>query len=292
MSFSYKVKKELSSLKLGSNNELMAELYAVILFSGNIGVNDFTLSFENRFVADRIWELLQQVSAFANFSVRYFTDQKSYSRCLHKVEIVNIKNLFENYHGFQKDFLPDFLRGVFILCGSISNPRAEYHLEFNVSTQKLCDNLIRVFKSCGPLNFNPGITQRRNSYVVYLKGNEKITDFLVLIGAKHTAMELIQIKMIKEVRNNINRTTNFETANISKTTSSAAKQIKAIKKIKSSHGGLESLPECLEETARLRLGHPYLPLGELAKLYKDDVSKSGVNHRLKKLIKIADEYSD
>ncbi len=184
----------------------------------------------------------------------------------------------------------DFLKNAFIAHGSIENPENEYHLEFNLPSKKLYDNLVSAFEMCKTINFNPGTIKRRNSYVVYLKGNEKITDFLVLIGAKKSAMELMQIKMVKEVRNNINRTTNFETANLSKVTNSAAKQINAIKKIKNSSGGLESLPEYLQETALLRLSHPYISLIELSKLYKNKISKSGVNHRLKKLIKISDEF--
>lgn len=290
MSFSYKVKKELSVLPLGSNDEIMAELCGIILFSGNLKNNNFILSFENKFVSDRVWEIAQQISYSNDFAVKYFTDQKSHSKCIYKVEIKNNQNLFENYTDFQKDFLSDFLRGAFIVCGSITNPETDYHLEFNISNQELCNNLVYMFKSYKSLNFNPGITERRNSYIVYLKGSEKITDFLVLIGAKQCAMEFIQIKMLKEVRNNINRTTNFETANISKVTNSAANQIKAIKKIKNFKGGLESLPEYLQETAKLRLTHPYLSLSELSKLYKNQISKSGINHRLKKLLKIADEH--
>ncbi len=284
MSFSYKVKKELSALPLGSNSKIIAELYAIILFSGNLKNNEFILSFENKCVADRVWELTEQIS----LSAKYFTDQKSHSKCIYKIK--NNENLFENQYDLQKDSLPDFLRGIFIVYGSITNPETEYHLEFNTSTQELCNSLTYILKSSESLNFNPGVIKRRGNYVVYLKENEKITDFLVLIGAKHCAMELIQIKMLKEVRNNINRTTNFETANISKVTNSAARQIKAIQKIKKSKFGLESLPEYLQETAKLRLSNPYLSLNELTKLYKNAVSKSGINHRLRKLIKISDEY--
>ena len=290
MSFSYKVKKELSALPFGSGDEIMAELYGIIFFSGNSKNNKFVLSFENKFVADRVWEMIQQILYSNDFSAKYFTDQKSHSKCTYKVEIKNNLSLFENYTDFQKDFLTDFLRGAFIICGSITNPEAEYHLEFNISNQELCNDLIYIFKSYESLSLNPGVTERRGNYVVYFKGSEKITDFLVLIGAKQCAMELIQIKMVKEVRNNINRTTNFETANISKVTTSATKQIKAIKKIKNSEGGLGSLPEYLHETAKLRLSHPYLSLNELSKLYKNQISKSGVNHRLKKLIDMANEY--
>lgn len=111
---------------------------------------------------------------------------------------------------------------------------------------------------------------------------------MVLIGAKTSAMNFMQIKMIKEVRNNVNRSTNFETANLSKTTESASEHIKAIKKIKSLKA-FDNLSRLLQETAELRLNNPYASLNDLALLHKKTVSKSGVNHRLKKLIKIAED---
>lgn len=184
----------------------------------------------------------------------------------------------------------NFLSKVFIKCGNITNPEVKYHLEFNLSPKDkfLCDAIVYTFEDVKALGFLPSITRRRGNLVIYLKDSEKITDFLVFIGAQNAAMEIMQIKMIKEVRNNINRSTNFETANLSKVTNSSAKHIDAINKIKNSIG-IEELPEHLRETALLRIMNPYISLNDLSKLYEKPISKSGINHRLKKIMDIAKE---
>lgn len=182
----------------------------------------------------------------------------------------------------------NFLNMVFIKYGNITNPEIKYHLEFDLNSQNLCDAVIYTFTHANTLGFTPSVIKRRSNFVVYLKDSEKITDFLVFIGAQKAAMEIMQIKMIKEVRNNINRSTNFETANLSKVTNSSAKHIDAINKIKNSIG-LEELPEHLRETALLRIMNPYISLNELSKLYEKPISKSGINHRLKKIMDIAKE---
>ncbi len=182
----------------------------------------------------------------------------------------------------------NFLSKIFIRYGNITNPEIKYHLEFDLNSKALCDAIIYTFEHSEALGFSPSVIKRRNNFVVYLKDSEKITDFLVFIGAQNAAMEIMQIKMIKEVRNNINRSTNFETANLSKVTNSSAKHINAINKIKSTIG-LEELPEHLRETALLRIMNPYISLSDLSKLYKNPISKSGINHRLKKIMDIAKE---
>lgn len=181
-----------------------------------------------------------------------------------------------------------FLSIMFIKCGNITNPENEYHMEFDLTSPDLCNAVIYTFEHSEALGFSPSSIKRRNHFVIYLKDNEKITDFLVFIGAQKAAMEIMQIKMIKEVRNNINRSTNFETANLSKVTNSSAKHIAAINKIKNSIG-LEELPEHLRETALLRIMNPYISLNDLSKLYKNPISKSGINHRLKRIMDIAKE---
>lgn len=182
----------------------------------------------------------------------------------------------------------DFLRKIFIKYGNITNPEVKYHLEFDINSKNLCDAIIYTFDHTEVLGFSPSVIKRRKNFVIYLKDSEKITDFLTFIGAQNTAMEIIQIKMIKEVRNNVNRSTNFETANLSKVTNSSYKHIDAINKIKNSIG-IEDLPEHLRETALLRIMNPYISLNDLSKLYEKPISKSGINHRLKKIMDIAKE---
>lgn len=179
-----------------------------------------------------------------------------------------------------------FLGIIFLKYGNITNPEVKYHLEFNLNSKDLYNAVIYAFEHAKPLKISPSVIKRRCHFIVYLKGSEKITDFLVFIGAQKTAMEIMQIKMVKEVRNNINRSTNFETANLSKITNSSSKHIEAINKIKSTIG-LEELPAPLKETALLRIMNPYMSLNELSKLYEKPISKSGINHRLNKIMDIA-----
>lgn len=179
-----------------------------------------------------------------------------------------------------------FLGILFLKYGNVTNPEIKYHLEFNLNSKILCDAAVYAFENAEPLGVSPPVIKRRNHFVVYLKDSEKITDFLVFIGAQRAAMNMMQIKMVKEVRNNINRSTNFETANLSKITNSSSKHIDAINKIKNIVG-LEELPEPLKETALLRIMNPYMSLNELSKLYEKPISKSGINHRLKKIMDIA-----
>lgn len=188
----------------------------------------------------------------------------------------------------KQELYSKFLALVFIKCGNITNPENEYHMEFDLTSPDLCDAIMHAFEHSDVLGFSPSLTERRNHFVIYLKDNQKITDFLVFIGAQKAAMEIMQIKMIKEIRNNINRSTNFETANLSRVTNSSTQHIAAINKIKESIG-IEELPEHLRETALLRIMNPYMSLNDLSRLYEKPISKSGINHRLKKIMDIAKE---
>ena len=193
------------------------------------------------------------------------------------IEIKNALNLHQ----------PSFLRGVFLSCGAVSDPKSGYHLEFNVPNKPLSLNFIELLSNIKNAHFTPHYIERRKDHIVYIKISQQITDFLALIGASKSAMDFIQIKMVKEVRNYINRTTNFETANLSKTAEASIKQIKAIENIISIKG-LDWLPQPLRETALIRLQNPYIPLEQLSSLLSKPVSKSGINHRLKKIIKLSE----
>ena len=132
--------------------------------------------------------------------------------------------------------LASFLRGAFLCCGTVTDPNKEYHLEFVVPYSNLAKDLLVALQMCGVERLQPGLTNRRGSFVVYSKGMEQVTDLLTYLGAPAAAMELMQVKMLKEVRNQINRRTNFETANLDKTASAAARQVLAIQKIAESTG--------------------------------------------------------
>lgn len=181
--------------------------------------------------------------------------------------------------------LPAFLRGAFISCGSIADPHKEYHMEFVVPYRKLAEDLCGLLTS-GEINFQPACTERGGAYVVYLKDSGKIEDILTYMGAKAASMNLMQIKMYKEAMNDINRRTNFETANMDKTYSASAKQTAAIAVI-SDTMGLASLSEDLAAVAKLRLENPDMTLKQMGEVL--GISRSGVNHRIQKLLSIAEK---
>ena len=283
LSFSYKVKKEITDSNI--KNSLM-ELCGIYIFLSSDSSLQTFVKIENDLILKRVKNLLKKNNSKTYFSLEKVFEDKfilkfnnSRKSCLNFVE-----NAFSEK--LETTFTSDFLKGAFLACGSIANPETEYHLEFNILDKKCCDLLLEILNSIAFLKLRLKIIKRRDSFVLYIKNSDKITDFLTYMDCKNCSMEIMQIKIIKEVRNNINRTTNFETANLSKTTNSSAIQINAIKKIKSTIG-LENLPEHLKETAEIRLSNPYISLQEMTKLHKLPVSKSGINHRLKKLLNIS-----
>ena len=179
-----------------------------------------------------------------------------------------------------------FLRDAFISYGMVTDPKKSYHLEFSTQEKEVADDILKYLSKIKDFNIDPKMTKRNENYVVYIKAADSITDFLTYIGAVNSAMEIMQIRMLKDVRNYVNRTTNFETANLDKTLQAAEEHINAIKKIKNTVG-LNSLPDNLKEIANLRLENPEMSLKMLGQSLKSPISRSGVNHRLEKIIQIS-----
>src|SRR5690625_3779301 len=192
----------------------------------------------------------------------------------------NLTNTFE-----KKCCQRAYLRGAFVARGSVNNPEtSSYHLEiFNLDQDHnhvLCE-LMNEFE------LNARELQRRNGYIVYIKEAEKIADFLGVVGANNALFKFEDVRIVRDMRNSVNRIVNCETANLNKTISASVRQVESIKMIKESVG-LEILPEKLQEIARVRLQYPEVPLKELGELLPSGkLSKSGVNHRLKKIESIA-----
>lgn len=179
-----------------------------------------------------------------------------------------------------------FFRGAFISCGLITDPSKKYHLEFIVQSKILAESLAD-YLSQGEIDFHPSMVKRNGNFIVYIKDSVKIENILTFMGASNASMEMMQIKMYREAINDINRKSNFETANIDKTYSASANQIAAIVTIKN-YQGLESLPDDLRTAAELRLDNPAMTLKEMSEAL--GISRSGVNHRMQKLMKIAEKY--
>lgn len=177
------------------------------------------------------------------------------------------------------------LRGAFLSAGTVTNPEKDYHLEFILSHKVLCNDLMKL---CSELDLHPKYVQRNGAHIIYFKDSESVEDLLTLMGAMESSLELMGTKMYKDMRNKVNRRMNFENANSSRAFDAAYKQIEAIRYIEE-HKGLQYLPDDLRELALLRKNNVDYSLQELADNLRDPISKSGVNHRLQRILETAED---
>lgn len=176
-----------------------------------------------------------------------------------------------------------FLRGVFIRCASVNAPDKSNHLEFKLSNEPDADELTILLRECG---FEAKVSKRRNTYIVYFKDGETIFQLLSVMGAQKYAFDFLNTIIEKQIRNDVNRVQNCELANMQKTASAALKVMEAINTLEKD-GSFDSLQEKLHYTASLRRDNPDLSLSELAQIHEPPITKSCVNHRLEKIVKIA-----
>ena len=300
MSFSSDIKVELCGVELKRECCLRAECYGVWLFSKCFTLRESAFVTETGPVARRMLELAAAgagVSGELTFGVS--RRKKPAYRVSLPEESSRLAMLEDFGHTGQETSLrvnranleneyctAAFLRGAFLTCGTATDPSKEYHLEFAVPHKNLANDLYTLLCEVEAFPLSPSLVSRKSGYVVYLKESGPIEDLLTYLGAPGAAMHLMQVKMYKEVKNNINRKTNFETANMDKTYSASARQTAAIAAI-SDTMGLESLPEELQELARLRLENPDMTLREMgARL---GITRSGVNHRLQRLLRLGED---
>ncbi len=178
-----------------------------------------------------------------------------------------------------------FLRRLFILHGSVTDPTKSFHLDYSFRFQEESAALVAILNDMG-LDFRT--TERKGRQILYLKDSTAIEDFLVSIGAQNAAFDVMNTKIMNEFRNSVNRQVNCDTANIKKQLATSQKYIEAIRYLMET-GKLETLPEELRNTAKLRMEHNQLSLSDLAKLTSPPVTKSGMKHRLEKILSYADE---
>lgn len=310
MSFSAKVKGELGRYTEMSREEALAQISAMMKVSGTIGFNGKGLSFkittENPTSARLVFTLLKE-----HFQIHSkLMAKKSNSLKKNNIYMVvideemGVRGLLKDTGIFKEvdggitlDYRIDekmvetddekraYIRGAFLGGGSVTNPEKNYHLEFVTHSEEYAQDLCELINSCG---LNSKVIQRKNSFIVYIKEGEQIVDILNIMGAHSCLLELENIRIMKEMRNNVNRLVNCETANLSKTVNAAVRQVESIKFIQSKIG-LKRLPQNLREIAELRLEYPDESLKELGEMLDPPVGKSGVNHRLRKIEKIAEE---
>lgn len=306
MAFSTDLKNELSRREIVEKNSAISELSAFIRTNGTIVFSNFsfTIRFEttNNSIIRRIFKLFKFlysydgkiiVSKISNLRKNnvykiVIEDEEISKKFLEDTYFSDLDSLFlkdELYEDItkSKDFIKNFLCGVFLGAGSIANPDKSYHLEFTLNSDELSKLVIRYLKVFG---IKAKSLEKKGQYIVYVKDSAMISDFLSLIGTVNSLFKFEETKMIKEIKNNTNRLTNCETANLDKTLNTSFTQIDAINTVYKKYGK-ENLDKNLLDLCELRLKNPTFSLKELAEIL--NISKSGVNHRFKKIIDMANK---
>ena len=308
MSFSGEVKKELYERISPARHCQLAEISAIITFCGKIIVDKeqrivLKLQTENKSLTKKIFILFQQVFGISvEFTTKSLISKKNlYELSLSGTEVLQVltacKLTVEENEDTKETTLfvkpiiagkicckRSFLRGAFLAAGSISDPEKAYHFEIVAGQERNGELLCEVMRS---FHIEAKMVVRKTHYVVYVKEGSLIVDLLNVMEAHVALMNFENVRILKDVRNTINRKVNCEAANISKTVKAAARQVEDIRLIKEKIG-LAALAEGLQEVALLRMEYPEASLKELGELLCPPVGKSGVNHRLKKLCDIAD----
>lgn len=286
MSFSSEVKEELARHLGKSRHCQIAELAALIAFEGKTYVADS----ENQLLKEKYELLIHNLFNIeeircAEDKKRIFSSVKMWNDMEQRPELTEtVKGILIQQNCCRRAFI----RGAFLAGGSISDPKKSYHFEIVCRTTEQAEQLRDIINSFG---MDAKIVARKKYQVVYLKEGAQIVDILNVMEAHVALMNLENVRILKEMRNSVNRKVNCETANISKTVNAAVKQVRDIEYIRET-AGLSSLPDNLREMALLRLEYPDAPLKELGTYLNPPVGKSGVNHRLRKISEIADGLRD
>ena len=281
MSFSSEIKEELSKTNNLKNKEEVKYEFLGYLISSNISIkkNKIEYSTENEYNINRLNKLLN------NLNIDYDICVKG-NLFVIKFNIENITDYINLLGNIEKENLKKaFIRGSFLGSGSINDPNKKYHIEISLENKEYANILKNIMQEF-EITFKE--LERKSSYSLYSKDGEEISKFLALIGASKAVINFEEIRVIRDIRNNVNRKVNCETANLNKTVNAAVRQIEDIKFIYNSKAE-DKLSDSLKEIANLRMENPDISLVELGKLLKEPIGKSGVNHRLKKIQEIANE---
>lgn len=291
MSFSSDIKKELCDVKNLTTEQAAAMMYG-ILFASRFEGGRPVLQTENLELMHAAVELLRAVFPEVHSEiVRLVKNSGSLYTLKIKSGYEQIEQKFGDFSGISGEAVNGgdeesgaFLRGVFVSCGSVTDPNKEYHLELVLPENERSAALLDFITEHG---MAVKATRRARRIVIYAKESELIEDFLTYIGAANHSLEIMQVKIVKDFRNRVNRSVNCESANLDKTVAASNRSVEDIEFIFSEMGADWLSPE-LRETARLRLENPEMSLSELCGLFPEPISRSGLNHRLKKLSKLAE----
>lgn len=295
MSFANQVRAEVRKT-INDRDKKFACLYGILLYARIFTEQQICFQTESSEVAALVPELFKSVfgeklvctekteSGSVSFAI---TDSKLIGDICSTYKIdpacreVNLRNIVNNSTGA-------FLAGAFFICGSVIDPNKEYHLEFVVPTELLCSDLNAVLGSFG---VSGRMIQRKKSYILYLKDSECIEDTLTFMGAQQCTMDIMNVKIRKDMRNKANRLRNCDEANINKVVNAAMRQTEDILLL-IKYNELENLSPEIREVAKIRIENPELSLKEIGELLTVPIGRSGVNHRFKKIAAVAKELRE
>ena len=296
MSFCSDVKNELADLRLSECCK-PSLLYGFMLFGRSFSLKRICMQTQNERMAQKYCELIYQV-----YKIKPSITCGGKTRVTYKAEVADEADRLKilNSVGFNSEeccinravfkrecCISSFIRGAFLACGSVSDPRLEYRFDFSFKSSDLAEDLSELLSEHGIFSKK---TVRNGVTVVYIKDSGMVEDLLTLLGASHRSLEIMDAKIIKSVKNNINRKGNCDIGNISKAVEASIMQRKAIEFLEKS-GRLYSLPEELLTAAMLRKNNPELTLKELCRISPDALTVSGLNQKKKKIIDLYHELS-
>lgn len=289
MSFSSDIKRELCSVRELSSGEMFAMLYG-LMFAGRTVNHKPVIQTENADLISAAKNLSESVFPGARTEITRLVRNGS-SLYTFSVKSSLVRELYGDFSEINTQIVSGndldggaFLRGVFVSCGSVTDPRKEYHLEIVLPENRRWEILAEFIREHG---MEIKTTVRCGNTVIYIKESTLIEDFLTYIGAGMRALEIMQVKIEKDLRNRANRSVNCECANLDKTVAASEKSRRDIEFIIGKNA-MKSLSAELRETAELRLANPESSLSELCEMFDPPISRSGLNHRLKRLSKVAE----
>lgn len=297
LSFSAGVKVELCRLGLQKKCCALAECYGILLYCNTFTGSEVKIITESRALAGRLPKLFQRAFGL-EFDARPESLDRPGKLIFGIQDRGKLEKIFAAYGYSPASSLAlhvnlgvleeqccqvSFLRGAFLAGGSVTDPEKRYHLELMTVHRAVSRETYSLLLELG---YQPKDTTRGGSSILYFKQSDAIEDFLTMIGAPVRAMGIMEAKVEKDLRNGINRRVNCETANIEKVVNAAQEQLEAIRRLEAA-GRLDSLPEKLRQTAALRRENPEATLAELAAMPDPPVTKSAMNHRMRKLIELS-----
>ncbi|STO31662.1 Uncharacterized protein conserved in bacteria [Fusobacterium necrogenes] len=289
MSYTYNVKEEIFNNEMVTSIEKKAEISAILLSKNAFSENKIELRLENLTLAKRVYKFMKDITDL-KIEIKYSISKRLGEHNVYIILIPKQKGYIEFLQGTRKldvnlilsseDILKGFVRGIFLSCGYIKDPKKEYALDFFMDNEEAADKLYSLLLSKDKKVFK---TMKRNKPLVYLRNSENIMDIMVMIGSIQSFFKYEETIMIKELKNKTIREMNWEVANETKTLNTGNNQIKMIKHIEKEMG-LNSLSPVLEEIAHVRLNNPESTLQEIAEMV--GISKSGVRNRFRRIEEI------